>query len=124
MGKKKPTGTGGGSKHDSALASAASTGAESKESKSKASREKDREAEENAEPLIVYATHAEALEAFHELLALKKVSANSKMKEVLELCQDDPRWDALKILSQGDKKQGLAEYQVSRPFLIASPHLQ
>jgi hypothetical protein len=63
-------------------------------------------------PLIVYATHAEAVEALHELFNSKKVSANAKMKEVLELCQDDPRWDSLKILSQGDKKQGLAEYQV------------
>eukprot|EP00597_Dinobryon_sp_UTEXLB2267_P017114 CAMPEP_0201108498 /NCGR_PEP_ID=MMETSP0812-20130820/61864_1 /ASSEMBLY_ACC=CAM_ASM_000668 /TAXON_ID=98059 /ORGANISM="Dinobryon sp., Strain UTEXLB2267" /LENGTH=1019 /DNA_ID=CAMNT_0047369973 /DNA_START=23 /DNA_END=3082 /DNA_ORIENTATION=+ len=113
VGKKKPT-VGGGSKHDANKSAASAASAESKESKSKASREKEKEAEENAEPLIVYATHAEALEAFHELLALKKVSANSKMKEVLELCQDDPRWDALKILSQGDKKQGLAEYQTKK----------
>jgi len=110
VGKKKPTG--GGSKHNVDRSAEA---AEAKESKSKA---KEKEAEENAEPLIVYATHAEALEAFHELLALKKVSANSKMKEVLDLCQDDPRWEALKILSQGDKKQGLAEYQVCLYFKI------
>ena len=63
-------------------------------------------------PLIVYATHAEAVEALHELFNSKKVSANAKMKEVLDLCQNDPRWDSLKNLSQGDKKQGLAEYQV------------
>lgn len=67
---------------------------------------------EEAVPQIVYASHAEALEAFHEILNSKKVSANAKMKEVLDLCQNDPRWDSLKILSQGDKKQGLAEYQV------------
>lgn len=81
-------------------------------SKAKASKEREKDADGNAVPEIVYATHAEALEAFHELLNSKKVSANAKMKEVLDLCQDDPRWDAMKILSQGDKKQALAEYQV------------
>ena len=73
---------------------------------------REKESEEAAAPQIVYASHAEALEAFHEILNSKKVSANAKMKEVLDLCQNDPRWDSLKILSQGDKKQGLAEYQV------------
>jgi hypothetical protein len=33
-----------------------------------------------------------------------------KMKEVQDLCQSDPRWNALK--TAGDKKQALAEYQV------------
>ena len=73
---------------------------------------REKESEESV-PQIVYASHAEALEAFHEILNSKKISANAKMKEVLEICESDPRWSSLKILSQGDKKQGLAEYQVT-----------
>lgn len=57
-----------------------------------------------------YATTAEAFEAFKELLQLKNVSATAKMKEAQDLCQHDPRWEALK--TQGEKKQALAEYQV------------
>lgn len=65
---------------------------------------------EVAAPAIVYASQAEAAEAFKELLASMKVSTIAKMKEVQDLCQHDPRWEALK--SQGEKKQALAEYQV------------
>jgi hypothetical protein len=62
-------------------------------------------------PPVVYATHEAAVEAFKELLAAKRVSITAKVKEMQDLCADDPRWDALK--SMGDKKQALAEYQVS-----------
>lgn len=58
-----------------------------------------------------YATAAEAFEAFKELLQSKNVSATAKMKEAQELCQNDPRWEALR--TQGEKKQALAEYQVN-----------
>lgn len=61
-------------------------------------------------PAVVYATPAEAAEAFKELLTDMKVTSIAKMREVQDLCQQDPRWEALK--SQGEKKQALAEYQV------------
>lgn len=64
----------------------------------------------SAEPAIVYASYAEASEAFKELMTEKKVSATAKMREVQDLCQADVRWDALKTM--GEKKQALAEYQV------------
>lgn len=57
-----------------------------------------------------YATAAEAFEAFKELLQSKNISATAKMKEAQDICQHDPRWEALK--TQGEKKQALAEYQV------------
>lgn len=63
-----------------------------------------------AAPAVVYATPAEAAEAFKELLADMKVTSIAKMREVQDLCQQDVRWEALK--SQGEKKQALAEYQV------------
>jgi hypothetical protein len=72
-----------------------------------------RAAEAAAPP--VYATQAEAVEAFKQLLADCKVSAVAKMKEVMDLCQQDPRWEALR--TQGEKKQALAEYQVL-PFTV------
>lgn len=64
----------------------------------------------SAEPAVVYASYAEASEAFKELMTEKKVSATAKMREVQDLCQGDVRWDALKTM--GEKKQALAEYQV------------
>lgn len=108
--------------HHAAAASSAAAGVSAEGSSNtttnteKSRKQREKEIEEAAAPQIVYASHAEAVEAFHELLNNKKVSANAKMKEVMDLCQSDPRWDSLKILSQGDKKQGLAEYQVV-PFV-------
>lgn len=61
---------------------------------------------------VQYASQAEAAEAFKDLLSSMKVSTVAKMREVQDLCQHDPRWEALK--SQGEKKQALAEYQVQR----------
>ena len=67
----------------------------------------------------MYATIAEAMDAFKELLTHKNISTIAKMKEVQDICQQDPRWDALKTM--GERKQALAEYQVraiaSYPFL-------
>ena len=45
-----------------------------------------------------------------------QVLTTMKMKEVQDLCQSDPRFNALK--SGGEKKQALAEYQVRRPSFI------
>lgn len=59
---------------------------------------------------VTYASQAEASEAFKELLSHKNISTIAKMKEVQELCQNDPRWEALKTM--GERKQALAEYQV------------
>ncbi len=64
-----------------------------------------------AEAPLVFNSISEAQEAFKGLLAAKGVSTTAKMKEVQDLCSSDPRWEALR--NQGDKKQCLAEYQVS-----------
>lgn len=74
----------------------------------------------------VYATREEAIEAFKAMLEACDVSAAMKMKEVVDLCQDDPRFNALK--TAGEKKQALAEYQVTVlwPFfscIFASIHV-
>lgn len=61
-------------------------------------------------PVVVYASPADAAEAFKDMLSDMKVTTIAKMKEVQDLCQHDVRWEALK--TQGEKKQALAEYQV------------
>ena len=58
----------------------------------------------------VYATHADAVDAFKTMLEEHDVTAVMKMKEVVDLCQKDVRFNALK--GGGEKKQALAEYQV------------
>ena len=58
----------------------------------------------------VYATHADAVDAFKAMLEEHDVTAVMKMKEVTDLCQKDVRFNALK--GGGEKKQALAEYQV------------
>jgi hypothetical protein len=85
---------------DASLAASAAVETQKKESAAAA----------RAVPAVVYASTAEAAEAFKELLADMKVSAIAKMKETQDLCQHDARWEALK--TQGEKKQALAEYQV------------
>jgi FF domain len=66
-----------------------------------------------AVPVAVnYATTAEATEAFYELLDEKKISAVARNKDIKDLCQDDPRWNALK--SSGERNQAIAEYQTKK----------
>ncbi len=59
-----------------------------------------------------YASQAEAMEAFKDLLAQKHVSTTAKIKEAQDICQSDPRWDALPTM--GEKRQALAEYQTKK----------
>jgi pre-mRNA-processing factor 40 len=106
---EKKKGAGGGSGSLSAKEAAlALKAAEAK------AREQKKESEAERASSIAYSSTAEALEAFKELLAFKKISVSAKMKEVVDACQDDERWEALKSLSQGDKKQVLAEYQTKK----------
>ena len=64
-----------------------------------------------AVPKVVYGSPEEARAAFFALLADCGVSALMKIKEVQERVGSDPRWYALE--SQGERKQALAEYQVT-----------
>jgi hypothetical protein len=66
----------------------------------------------NAVAKVVYASAAEAMEAFKDLLQQQQISSAAKFKEVQDLCGHDPRWEALK--TQGEKRQALAEYQTKR----------
>ncbi len=60
---------------------------------------------------VVYATKEEAVDAFKAMLEEFDVSATMKVKDVADTCQKDGRFNALK--TAGEKKQALAEYQVT-----------
>lgn len=57
---------------------------------------------------------AEALAAFRGLLLAKGIQPTTKWNEVVKLCSMDSRWEACEILSLGERKQSLAEYQTKR----------
>ena len=58
---------------------------------------------------IVYSTKEDAKAAFINLLSDKNISSSLKFSQVSDICQNDPRWNALKSI--GEKKQNIAEYQ-------------
>lgn len=72
--------------------------------------------------VIKYASHSDAIAAFNDMLTNKKITSSAKMKEVIDICQNDPRWNALP--SQGEKKQTIAEYQVSLYSFRLTDNLQ
>lgn len=62
-----------------------------------------------------FANKKEATTAFKGLLLAKGVSPTLKWNEVVKVCESDSRWDSFEeILSQGERRQALAEYQTKR----------
>ena len=62
-----------------------------------------------------FANKKEATAAFKGLLLAKAISPTLKWNEVLKVCESDSRWGSLEeILSIGERKQALAEYQTKR----------
>ena len=74
-------------------------------------RTKQKPAPEVEKVTLVFGSREEARLAFLALLSEKNVSSTMRAKDVQELCQEDPRWEALK---GGDKKQELAEFQTRK----------
>jgi pre-mRNA-processing factor 40 len=56
----------------------------------------------------------EAVAAFKGMLLAKGISPTLKWNEVIKLCETDSRWEACKVLSVGERRQALAEYQTKR----------
>lgn len=61
-----------------------------------------------------FSSKAEAQAAFKGLLLAKGITPTTKWNEVTKSCVADSRWDACEILSLGERKQALAEYQTKR----------
>jgi pre-mRNA-processing factor 40 len=76
-----------------------------------------RKKKKNAEqqPAITFSGKDEAIVAFKGLLIAKDVSPILKWNEVAKLCATDGRWLACElVLSTGERKQALSEYQTKR----------
>jgi pre-mRNA-processing factor 40 len=56
----------------------------------------------------------EATAAFKGLLLAKGVLPTTKWNDVVKMCSSDSRWEACEVLSLGERKQALAEYQTKR----------
>jgi len=61
-----------------------------------------------------FSSKAEAIAAFKGLLLAKDIQPTTKWNEASKACSSDSRWEACEILTQGERKQALAEYQTKR----------
>ena len=62
-----------------------------------------------------FRNHEEAVAAFKGLLLAKGIAPINKWNEVVKMCSADPRWnDCEAMLSTGERKQAMAEYQTRR----------
>ena len=74
---------------------------------------KEKEIRSDEPVATVFSSSSEALEAFNNLLLQHKVSVAAKLKDVHEQFMNDPCYlGVLKLVTPGDRKQALAEYQV------------
>jgi pre-mRNA-processing factor 40 len=64
---------------------------------------------------IEFDSKEEAVAAFKGLLLAKEISPASKWNDVIKICSSDSSWEACEdILTTGERKQALAEYQTKR----------
>ena len=62
-----------------------------------------------------FANKEEATAAFKGLLLAKGIAPTLKWNEVVKMCSSDSRWEACEdVLSLGERRQALAEYQTKR----------
>lgn len=61
-----------------------------------------------------FGSKTEAIAGFKGLLLAKDIQPTTKWNEVVRVCSSDGRWDACLVLTQGERKQALAEYQTKR----------
>ena len=61
-----------------------------------------------------FASKSEATAGFKGLLLSKDIQPTMKWNDVVKICSSDPIWEACEILTQGERRQALAEYQTKR----------
>lgn len=62
-----------------------------------------------------FGSKEEAVAAFKGLMLAKEISPNMKWNDAVKLCKSDSRWQACEdVLTTGERKQSLAEYQTKR----------
>ena len=70
-------------------------------------------------------THDEAVAAFKDLMLAKGVTPSNKWNEVTKMCSTDSRWEECEaILTAGERKQAMAEYQTKRANEIRTQERQ
>ena len=73
----------------------------------------------------IFTNKKEATTAFKGFLLAKGISPMMKWNEVLKVCEPDSRWDSYEqILSLGERRQALAEYQTKRTNEIRNEQRQ
>jgi hypothetical protein len=68
--------------------------------------------EKETEPLPVYKSKEEAIDAFKSLLVDSNISSTAAWREVEDICSGDIRWQA--VIKIGVRKQALAEYKTKK----------
>jgi pre-mRNA-processing factor 40 len=64
---------------------------------------------------VDFTNKEEAIAAFKGLLLAKEILPSMKWNDVVKLCSSDQRWDACEeVLTTGERKQAMAEYQTKR----------
>lgn len=66
------------------------------------------------EKVYDFASKSEATAGFKGLLLSKDIQPTMKWNDVVKICSPDPIWEACEILTQGERRQALAEYQTKR----------
>lgn len=61
-----------------------------------------------------FASKSEAIAGFKGLLLSKDIQPTMKWNDVVKMCSSDPTWEAYETLTQGERRQALAEYQTKR----------
>lgn len=79
-----------------------------------APKRKKRKKAAEEEEVTEFNNSAEATAAFKGLLLAKGVQPTTKWNEVVKMCSSDSRWEACEVLTLGERKQALAEYQTKR----------
>lgn len=75
----------------------------------------DKSAKKRRRPIVKYESKDEAIAGFKELLLSKDVAPSQKWSEVAKMLSSDDTWIAAEaVLSTGERKQALAEYQTKR----------
>jgi len=101
--------------HVTATAAAATTATATTTATSKEQREEVVERPRKKKRETIFTSKEEAVAAFKGLLLAKDVSPKMKWTDVSKLLSPNPRWEACEdVLSAGERKQALAEYQTKR----------
>lgn len=93
--------------------------------KKRTSKSENSSAGDNDNKKSTFTNKKEATTAFKGFLLAKGISPTLKWNEVLKICESDSRWESYEeVLSLGERRQALAEYQTKRTNEIRNEQRQ